>query len=76
MLWEGMRLVAFGMVVGLTGSACLSFVLRSFFYGLSPLDPITFLGVSIILATAALLACWLPAKRATRVHPLEALRYE
>jgi ABC-type antimicrobial peptide transport system permease subunit len=76
MLWEGMRLVAFGMAVGLTGSACLSFILRSFFYGLSPLDPITFFGVSIILAAAALLACWLPARRATKVDPMEALRYE
>ena len=76
MIWEGMRLVAFGMAVGLAGSAGLSFVLRSIFYGLSPVDPITFLGVSFVLATAALLACYLPAGRATKVDPMVALRYE
>jgi predicted lysophospholipase L1 biosynthesis ABC-type transport system permease subunit len=76
MLWEGMRLVMFGIVVGLVGSAGLSCILRSFFYGLSPIDPITFLGVSLMLATAALLACYLPARRATKVDPMVALRYE
>ncbi len=75
-LWEGMRLVAFGMAVGLAGSACLSFVLRSYFYGLSPIDPVTFLGVSLVLAVAALLACYIPARRATKVDPMVALRYE
>jgi putative ABC transport system permease protein len=76
MLWEGMRLVGWGMAVGLVGSAGLSFILRSVFYGLSPFDPITFLGVSVVLAMAALLACYIPAGRATRVDPMVALRYE
>ena len=76
MLWEGMRLVMFGIAVGLVGSAGISGILRSFFYGLSPIDPITFLGVSLMLATAALLACYLPARRATKVDPMVALRYE
>jgi predicted permease len=76
MLWEGMRLVMFGIAVGLVGSASLSWILRSFFYGLSPIDPITFLGVSMMLASAALLACYLPARRATNVDPMVALRYE
>ena len=75
-LWEGMRLVAIGMVIGLVGSACLSFVLRSYFYGLSPIDPVTFLSVSAVLAAAALLACYFPARRATNVDPMTALRHE
>jgi hypothetical protein len=76
MLWEGMRLVAIGMAIGLVGSAGLSFVLRSVFYGVSPMDPVTFLGGSAILAGAALLACYIPARRATKVDPMIALRYE
>ena len=76
MLWEGMRLVAFGMAAGLIGSVCLSFVLRSFFYGLSPVDPVTFLGVSLVLAVTAILACYFPARRSTKVDPMVALRYE
>jgi putative ABC transport system permease protein len=76
MLWEGMRLVLWGMVIGLAGSTALSFTLRSVFYGLSPLDPITFLGVSFILAAAALLACYAPAFRAAKTDPMTALRYE
>jgi predicted permease len=75
-IWEGMRLVVIGMVIGLIASACLSFVLRSYFYGLSPIDPVTFLGVSVVLATSALLACYFPARRATKVNPMVALRYE
>jgi len=76
MLWEGMRVVFWGMVLGLAGSAAISFTLRSVFYGLSPFDPITFLRASFILATAALLACYLPARRATKADPMMALRYE
>ncbi len=76
MICQGMRLVAFGMAAGLLGSVCLSFVLRNYFYGLSPADPVTFLGVSAILATAALLACYIPARRATKVDPMVALRCE
>lgn len=76
MLWEGMRLVIVGTAVGLVGSACLSFALRSFFYGLSPIDPPTFLGVSFALTVAALLACYFPARYATKVNPMEALRNE
>jgi predicted permease len=76
MLWEGMRLVVWGMLIGLAGSAAISFTLRAAFYGLSPFDPITFASVSLFLTVAALLACYLPARRATKVDPMTALRYE
>jgi predicted permease len=75
-VWDGMRLVFAGMLVGLAGSAALSFVLRHVLYGLSPLDPISFIGVSSFLTLAALLACYVPARRATKVDPMIALRYE
>jgi len=69
MLWEGMHLVILGIAIGLVGSASLSSVLRSLLYGLSPVDPITFVGVSVVLALAALQACYLPARRGDQSGP-------
>jgi putative ABC transport system permease protein len=65
-----------GTLIGLAGSAAISFTLRAAFYGLSPFDPITFASVSLFLTVAALMACYLPARRATKVDPMTALRYE
>jgi len=73
---NGMRLVFLGMLLGLAGSAALSYVLRRVLYGLSPLDPISFFGVSLFLTLAALLACYVPARCATKVEPMIALRCE
>jgi macrolide transport system ATP-binding/permease protein len=75
-LGEGMRLVVIGIAAGLLASIVGSRVLSKFLYGLSSLDGLAFAGVSLLLAGMALLACWIPARRAIRVDPMVALRYE
>jgi putative ABC transport system permease protein len=64
------------MAIGLAGSFGVARVLSSLLYGISPLDPVTYVGTSLLLAAVALLACYLPARRATRVDPIVALRHE
>ncbi len=73
---QGMRVVSVGVVLGILGACGLAQLLASKLMGLSPLDPISFIGVSLLSLLAALLACWLPARRATKVDPMDALRYE
>ena len=73
---EGMVLAAIGTVVGLTAALGLTRLMASLLYGVRPADPATLAAVSLLLAGIALLACYIPAWRATKVDPLVALRYE
>ena len=73
---EGFRLIAGGVISGIAAALILSRVLRSFLFEVEPTDPATLIGVGLLFASVALLACWVPTHRATRVNPLEALRYE
>jgi putative ABC transport system permease protein len=76
LLREGMRLAGTGIAIGLLASIGCAHLLSRFLYGLSPLDGLAFVGVSGLLATVALLACWIPARRSMRIDPIGALRYE
>jgi predicted permease len=73
---RGLRLAAIGLVLGLVLSLPVAAVLRGSLYGLSPFDPITYLGISLLFGTVALAACWVPARRAARVDPIISLRTE
>ncbi len=75
-LGHGMQLLVFGLTLGLAGALLFSRVLRSFLFQVSPLDPAIYVGVSLLLALAALVASWIPARRATRIDPINALRAE
>jgi predicted permease len=73
---QGMRLAAIGLAIGLAASFGLARLIESFLFGVTTRDPWVFAGVPAVLATVALAAVWLPAIRASRVDPMEALRYE
>lgn len=73
---QGSALAALGIAVGLALALAVSRFLAAFLYGVSPFDPLTFAFVSLALFVAAIVACYLPATRATRVDPVVALRTE
>jgi putative ABC transport system permease protein len=71
---QGMRLTAIGLVLGLGAAVGLARLLQSLLYGVTVRDPLTFVGAPILLSLVAFLAAWLPARRASRVDPIQALR--
>ena len=75
-LTHGVKLTVIGVCLGLLGAYIVTRAITSVLYGVSATDPLTFVGVSVLLMAVALIACYVPARRATRVDPLVALHYE
>ena len=73
---QGLRLALLGVAIGAVASFALTRVLHSFLFSISALDPVTYISVAAVLVAVGLLASYLPARRATKVDPLIALRYE
>jgi len=75
-LGQGMRTAVTGLAIGIAASFALTRAMQSLLFGVNANDPLTFAGVALLLAAAALLANYVPARRATKVDPMVALRYE
>jgi predicted permease len=75
-LKDGARMTLVGILIGLVGALALTRLMRTMLYGVRPTDPFTFVSVAAVLGAVAMLACYLPARRAMKVDPMEALRHQ
>ncbi len=75
-VFQGMRLALAGVIIGVGSAFALTRIISSFLFGVQPRDPLVFSGIPLLLSFVALLAVWLPARRASRIDPIVALRYE
>ena len=73
---EGGKLTLIGVVIGIVAALGLTRLMGTLLYGVSPSDPVTFVGVAVLLMAVVLVACYIPARRAMRVDPAVALRHE
>jgi putative ABC transport system permease protein len=73
---QGLRLVLFGVTLGMAATFGLTRVMQSLLFEVSATDPPTYISISLLLTGVAVLACWIPARRAAKVEPMVALRYE
>ncbi|HKY04344.1 MAG TPA: FtsX-like permease family protein, partial [Blastocatellia bacterium] len=73
---QGMTLVVIGVLIGVSAAAALTRLAKSFLFGVSATDPLTYVAVAGLLLGVALLACYIPARRGTKIDPMAALRHE